>query len=84
MFDGLLELARHIDEKKHLRNNFCPAKECSYSIIGFNRRIALRRHICNAYLEEFNARRKMEQRSCSSHKDNEEKLSEMQELLDLV
>lgn len=82
--NGYIELARHMDEEKHLRENFCPDENCTFSIIGFNRRIALRRHICNHHLKDYNARRKMDQHYCSLHENKDDRLDKMKEFLDLV
>lgn len=82
--NGYIELARHMDEEKHLRENFCPDENCTFSIIGFNRRIALRRHICNHHLKDYNARRKMDQYYCSLHEHKDGQLDKTKEFLDLV
>ncbi|QWU86315.1 hypothetical protein CA3LBN_000533 [Candidozyma haemuli] len=82
--NGYIELARHMDEEKHLRENYCPDEDCTFSIIGFNRRIALRRHICNHHLKDYNARRKMDQHYCSLHDNKEDVSNKIKEFLDLV
>lgn len=53
-FHDFMELAKHIDKEGLVRENFCPDEKCTYSIIGFKRRVALRRHICNHHLKRYN------------------------------
>lgn len=77
-FNGFIELAKHIDDKKLVRENFCPDETCTFSVIGFNRRIALRRHICNHHLKEYNARTRGDKHTCSLPEDDYE-LSESKE-----
>lgn len=59
-FNSFTDLAKHVDQMKHVRDSYCPDETCSYSVIGFRRRVSLRRHICEDHLKEYNFRTRTE------------------------
>lgn len=53
-FSSPLDYANHLHQSRIRHDNMCPEESCVFHVLGFKFRWALRRHICNHHLRQYN------------------------------